>query len=217
MKKHLRLTALAAALTATASMANAELILTLVMDGDLTGGQPKVVEIKNVTGGSVALADYGIVIFSNGSTSPLSGFPKMLDAVQANLPAGEFLVLHDTSQFSTVYSSVPSNVTDSDQNMSFNGNDVVMLFHDDNDDDDYTSADDTIIDVFGEVGSSTNFYVDSAAVRTGDGANTTWDAAAQADWSINSVDGFNAAQHAAAAPLGTNTSLPVELDSFVIE
>ncbi|MBN1476430.1 lamin tail domain-containing protein [Candidatus Sumerlaeota bacterium] len=85
---------LAATLIASVS---ADLIISEVHDGPLTGGHPKFIELTNTGPGAIAdLSIYSVVIFGNGSTSPTPGSDVALDAVA--LAEGDSYVMASASQ-----------------------------------------------------------------------------------------------------------------------
>lgn len=198
-------------LIGSVSVSSAQIIMTQVMDGDLTGGEPKYVEIKNVSGATIDFSstNYYVLTFNNGGTSVTNS--NLLDS--GTLANGDYLIVtNDLADFELVYGAGPyGNVTVIDGVIGINGDDVVAIST--------TNSSAGIIDVFGNLGTTDVDYNDSIAKRVGDGENTTWDANAQADWDItaDNLDTLDASQHLAAAPIGVNTSLPVELDSFIVD
>lgn len=210
------LLAAAAALLAGNS-AQAQWLITGVCDGPLSGGGPKQVEIKNTSGGPIDLSvtNYYVNYYTNGSTTVQSSNDLNALTGGATIAAGEFIVIYDSAvPFDAVYTSVPSNVTALDGVLGINGDDVVIVS---------TTVDNTgIIDTYGDVGvDGTGLaweHLDSYAIRTSGPAATTWNAG---QWNVGAVNYFDTNNTAgdvlAVFPLGVNTSLPVELDSFGVE
>lgn len=130
------------------------LIISEVVDGTLTGGQPKFVEIKNTGDDPIELMDVSIGNFSNGSTLLGGGASTMLAVNSTFLDPGEFyLIAYEveptppaTSMFEYVYNMSP------DMYMGggwINGNDVIALFVGEAEG---SGSDALMIDVFGEIG-----------------------------------------------------------------
>lgn len=215
----------AAASLCVATAAQAQFMITGVMDGDLTGGTPKVVEIKNYTGSNQSLTGIYLLNNVNGTTTG-TGITTTthLTTIAASLDAGDFAVVYGTAnsgaaQFASVYSSVPVNATaGGSANVNGNGDDAYVLYREMNANTQYDAGTDTVLDVFGVYGvdgtGQTWEYTDDAAVRTSGPATATW---TSGQWTITSVDTLTAPQHAATMPLGANTALPVEVDSFEVE
>ena len=76
-----------------------------------------------------------------------------------------------------------------------------------------------MIDIYGTIGTKLAGwdYTDTYAIRTSGPESTTWTAAQWDVQPISTLVGLDAAAHGTALPLGTNSSLPVELDYFAIE
>lgn len=211
------LLAAAAALLA-GNPAQAQWLITGVCDGPVSPGGPKFAEIKNVSGGPIDLSvtNYYLNYYASPNASTLNTNDLNALTGGATIADGEFLVLYDTSvqHFDTVYPSPPSNVTVVEGVMGINGDDAVIVS---------TTADNTgIIDTYGDVGvegTGTGWeHLDSYAIRISGPATTTWSAP---QWNVGAVNYFDtnntAGDVAAVFPLGVNSSLPVELDSFSVE
>ena len=103
------------------------LIITEVVDGPLPGGQPKWIELANISESPLELSDYSLGVMHNGSLS-LSGPPHRLSG---DLASGERMVVamgnpSPTSglSFYTTYGQHP----DDTMTALINGNDVIHLY-----------------------------------------------------------------------------------------
>ena len=109
-----------------------DLILTAIIDGPLTGGTPKAIEIA-VLADVPDLSIYGIGVSNNGN--PSSGVKYELSG---SASAGTFLTVSKESvEFANYFGSTPSYI----YNVNVNGNDVVELF-----------KNDFVVDAYGEIG-----------------------------------------------------------------
>jgi len=177
---------------------SADLIITEVVDGTLSGGLPKAVEWSNTGSTSVNLSDYKFARYANSHTTPdmatLTGTmaPKSVITFCQSGTSGE-------QAFNDVWGF------DADTPLSIcngNGNDEYAILD---------ASDDSVIDVFGTVGQSANYYRDSYAKRTNAQltASSTYDAS---EWYLpgnETMDGFTAAQIAAAIPgMGVYEQIP---------
>ncbi len=122
-------------------------------------GNDKYIEIANFTGSAVSLADYDVVLYSNGSTS-VSVTIDLTDS--GSIADGDVWVL--------AYSSAAALTPAADQTSgSFtpNGNDVIALRKSGSD-----------IDVFGTIGNSSYWYDDQQYIRNSDitAPRTSYDA-----------------------------------------
>ncbi len=184
----------------------AGLIITEVVDGTLTNGEPKLIELTNCGDTTVDLADYRIALYTNGD--PSENFLSMVygemsgtlapgvSYVIANTNAGpgdSFLLVY--GQEADLYHGVANG----------NGNDVYQLLKSDG------ATGDLAIDVFGVRGVDGTGkawdYNDSYAVsQPGRGPNggvfnaSHWNFAGP-----DALNGFSAAQIAAATSAGTHT------------
>ncbi len=112
----------------------ASLVLTGVVDGPLTGGIPKAVELYAIND-IPDLENYSLSNFNNGSTSPTSTFTFPA----GSLAAGTHIwVASEPNSFTTYFGFAPNYITST---VNVNGDDAFRLF--------YNGA---AIDVFGEVG-----------------------------------------------------------------
>ena len=140
----------AAALFATSS-ASADLIISGVVDGTNTGGNPKAIEI-------VALVDipdlsaYALDRDTNGA----GPFDSLTVLPSVALSAGDFFYIAGNSDSATTLANLGFTVGLTDFIASINGDDILAT----------AFADGTIIDSFGQVGQGdTNFYANSYAIR----------------------------------------------------
>ena len=159
------------------------ILISAILDGDRSGGNPKMVELYAKT--DIAdLSVFGLESGSNGAAS--SGTQEYtFDAVE--LSAGEFIyVTTNQAELETYFIFIedgePVNPLDGkkiyvNNVASINGNDPVYL---------YKSG--AVVDAFGAADASeASFYADSYAQRKFDkGPSTTYDSN---EWTISSVDG----------------------------
>ncbi len=155
------------------------ILISAVMDGDVSGGNPKMIELYAKT--DIAdLSVFGLESGSNGAAS--SGTPELsFDSV--SLSAGEFfyITLNQTALEAYFTNSEGVNALSGKKVYesgvaSINGNDPIYL---------YKSG--VVSDVFGESGNSSGYYQDSYAQRNFDkGPSTTYDST---EWTISSIDG----------------------------
>lgn len=159
------------------STASADLLITAVYDGPLSGGTPKGIELY-VENDIADLSAYGIGSANNGngSNGEEFTFPTM------GATAGSFIyVTTNDTAFSDYYGFAPDFVSSS---MSINGDDAIELFHAG-----------TVIDVFGDINTDGNGtpweYLDGWAYRVdGTPANGgVWDDASFTYSGANAVDG----------------------------
>lgn len=189
------LTSLCAAL-ALVSAADASLILTGLVDGPLSGGTPKGIELY-ATADIPDLSIYGVELVSNAGSS--AGVVET--AFSGSLNAGDFYyVATEAVNFAAVFGFAPDLTTN---DVNHNG-----------DDDFYIYENGIVIDVWGgsdgvdNTGTAADI-LDSWAYRLNTtGPSTTFD---PAEWTIaapNSLDGEDAAGTAAAVPFGTYVFIP---------
>jgi hypothetical protein len=115
----------------TTTTAGADLIISELVDGTMTGGLPKWAELTNTGGATLDLSNYSIGNYNNGSTS-LGGAGS--SALSGQLATCEtYIVAYETapasgnpadSQFFTVYGFAP----DIFLGPFINGDDVVAIF-----------------------------------------------------------------------------------------
>lgn len=152
------------------------LLITEILDGPLTGGLPKFVEITNIGSESANLTAYSLGVFVNGNTHLRSPF---LDTVvsqslmlSGNLSAGASYIVNfengdtpGTSAFRDVYGFDPDHY---EFDAVFNGDDAIVLFVGAATD---YATDATTVDSFGQVGMDGTGalwdYIDSRAARRG--------------------------------------------------
>ena len=141
-----------AALMALANPASAQLVISGVVDGPLTGGTPKAIEVY-VVSNIVDLSIYGLGSANNGGGS--DGEEFTFPAGAAN--AGQFIyVASEASQFEAFFGFSPDYSSNA---ASINGDDAIELFKDGN-----------VIDVFGDINVDGNGepweYLDGWAYRS---------------------------------------------------
>lgn len=126
------------------------LLITEIVDADLTGGVPKFVEITNLGGGTTDLSEFSLGIFSNGSFTLNGGASKPLVGMLA--PSASFVVSFengDTPGNSSFFSVYGTDADDLESNAIINGNDTIVLFRGQATG---TGADATIEDLYGVIG-----------------------------------------------------------------
>jgi len=201
------------------SVASADIIITMVMDGDVSS-TPRFVEIYNDGASSVDLGDYRLANYANGSSTGSAS------ALSGTLTAGSFAYLMSTSgsqaNFETLYGTGLTIVNAAQ--VSSNGDDVYAVRN--------TSGD--ILDVFGVVGTDgtgENWeYTDASFYRANSnlGAHTDFTYANPetgnpgvnlTGWSYTSVNGMTSTtdDYATTAPIGgySPTAIP-EPGSFAL-
>lgn len=191
------LLAAVAALFAVPTLANAQLMITGVFDGPLTGGLPKGVEL-------VALEDiadlsaFGIGSANNGGGTDGEEYTFPADAVSQG---DVIIVSSDTDMFVSFFGFAPT-YDDPGYAVSINGDDAVELFHNG-----------VVIDTFGELdvdGTGTPWdHLDGWAYRV-NGALPTGATFVLSDWIFSGVDGLEGGLTndtcAVPYPLGTFTT-----------
>ena len=179
----------------------ADLIITETLDGTLSGGLPKALEISNTGALPVDLSAYEIAVYANGGTTPNT--VSALSGTIAAKSAYTFTASGSAGAYNTVWGSAPSDgaVTA----ISSNGDDVYAL----------RLLDDTIIDVCGVIGQDGSGevweYLDSWIKRKNT-ITVASDTFNSDDWEYggaNAMDGFDAAQIATAVPgMGIYSQIP---------
>lgn len=190
----LPLTLLAIASDAPAA---SQLVITGVIDGPLTGGTPKAIELFALD--DIAdLSVYGIGVANNGGGS--DGLEIALPAQSAL--AGDFLwVASEAVQFQAFFGFAP---TVADSAATINGDDAVELYHHG-----------AVVDVFGDIDVDGNGqpweYLDSWAYRL-DGTGPSGGGFVLGDWSFGGVDALDGLTTAGGTlPFGGYTPAPVPL------
>lgn len=193
MKTKLKLTALA--LTAGfVGSANADLVITGIVDGPLTGGTPKAIELY-VVNDILDLSLYGVELVSNAGTTA----GALETAFSGSASAGEFIyVASEGTNFAAVFGFAPDFITG---DVNHNGDDDFYIYGPGN----------TVIDTWGGSSGVDNSgtvadILDSWAYRNDSTfGNTTFTASEWTIAPINSLDGLDAAGTAAAVPFGSYT------------
>jgi hypothetical protein len=141
MKSSLKLLGAAAVMALCSSTAQAQLIISEVVDGTLSGGQPKFVEISNTSGAPIDMSLYQIAHYNNGG---LAGGGNISLAPAGMLAAGASWVVAygavPNAQFAVVYGHA------ADQEVTYgghNGDDAIAL---------ELIAGPVLVDVFGVIG-----------------------------------------------------------------
>ena len=125
MKSSLKLLGAAAILALCSSTAQAQLIISEIVDGTLAGGQPKFVEISNTSGAPIDMSQYKIVHYNSGA---IAGGGNIALTPAGMLPAGASWVVSygavPNMQFLNLFGHAP------DQEASYaghNGDDAIAL------------------------------------------------------------------------------------------
>ena len=185
-------------IAALAVTVSADLIITEVVDGTLAGGLPKAVEWSNTGSTSINLSDYKFARYSNTATAPSMA---ILTGTMAPKSVITFTYLGASNEqaFNDVWgfnADIPLSICNG------NGNDEYAILD---------ASDDSVIDIFGVIGSSSSWYQDSYGKRTNAQltASSTYDAA---EWYLpgnDVLDGMDASQIAAAIPgMGVYEQVP---------
>jgi len=176
--------------------AQANVIITAVYDGPLSGGTPKGVELY-VTADVADLSMYGIGSANNGQGT---------DGEEFTFPAGAFsagtfiYVTTEADPFMTYFGFAPDF---EDASMAINGDDAVELFMNGN-----------VIDIFGDInvdGNGTGWeYLDSWAYRK-DGTGPDGTTFAETNWDYGGVDAIEGCSDNASCgsviPIGTYSAM----------
>ena len=173
------------------------LIISEVVDGPLSGGLPKFVELTNCGAAPVDLSQYSIGNINNGGTT-LGGGSSLL--LSGNLNAGESYVISYESgdspgvgTFFDVFGMDPDNF---DLSTFINGDDVIVLYLGQATGD---GSDATLVDILGVIGVNGDGepwdYTDSYITRNaGALASQTF---VEADWTGPGADGLEDVDDAA--------------------
>ena len=134
-----------AAVILLAGSARADLMITEIVDATLPGGQPKFVELKNISGTTLDMSSFSIGNFNNGGTTLGGGASTALSGSLG--PGGIYVVAYepDAAVFQSTYGFAPDFMTGA----FINGDDVVAIF------DGPATGDGTdanILDIYGVIG-----------------------------------------------------------------
>ncbi len=200
------------ALTGVAAAAQANLIISEVVDADLPGGLPKFVELTNTGAAPIDLSAYSIGNYSNGGTSLGGGGSTALTGTLA--PGASYVISYENSDgpgvgfFFDVYGFDPDNF---DQGSFINGDDVIALFLGVATGD---GTDATLVDLYGVIGvDGTNEvweYTDGYAYRNFDviSASATFDPSQWTFAGAGALDGVDGPGTAAVTTPGTHSFIP---------
>lgn len=180
----------------TAIPAQADLIISEVVDGDRPGGLPKFVELTNTGASSVDLSNYSIGNFNNGGTTLGGGISTQLSGTLG--PCESYVISYENSDgpgvgfFFTTYGFDPDNF---DLGAFTNGDDVIALYLGVATGD---GSDATLLDVYGVIGVDGTGevweYTDGYSTRLVNTANPVFD---PAEWTIGGVDSLDGGDEAA--------------------
>jgi hypothetical protein len=199
MKNKFYLTSILSVTIALSSV-KADLLITGIVDGTLSGGTPKALELFALTNIS-DLSLYGVELVSNAGTSA-GALESTFSSV--SLAAGSFYYVSTASsadEFLTVFGFSPDHTT----------NDV----NQNGDDDLYIYGPSGLLDVWGGsdglINDNTDHdLTDSYAYRNNDVSNNI--SFTVSEWTVagrDALDGLDAAGHDAAIPFGTYTNSAV--------
>ncbi|MAE27958.1 MAG: lamin tail domain-containing protein [Planctomycetota bacterium] len=180
-----------AALAFTMGSAQADLVITEVVDATLPGGQPKFVELTNTGSGDVDLASYSFGNMNNGGTTLGGGAASVLAGTLA--AGGSHIISYESdngpggSMFFSVFGFDPDHYMGGGY---VNGDDALLLYLGAATGD---GTDATLVDVYGDPGvdgSGTNWeYLDSYSNRLNCTASAVWNAA---DWFVAGANALEA-------------------------
>ena len=171
----------------TAMPAQADLIISEVVDAPLPGGLPKFVELTNTGEDPIDLSNYSIGNFNNGSTELGGGASTVLSGTLGSCET--YVISYETGDepgiglFFDTYGFDPDNF---DLGAFFNGDDVIALFEGPATGD---GSDATLVDVYGVIGVDGSGevweYTDGYAQRLTNNANPTFD---PTEWTIGGAN-----------------------------
>ncbi|MEZ6191523.1 MAG: PEP-CTERM sorting domain-containing protein [Phycisphaerales bacterium] len=201
----------AAVMGVTASQASAGLIITGLIDGGLSGGLPKVIELYATTD----IPD--LSVYGAGSANNGGGTDGVELILSGSASAGDFIYLASESvQFSTYFGFTPTLFFTGGANggpASINGDDAVELFYDPTG---AFAGGETVVDVFGEIASLPGAwnYLDGWAYRN-DNTGPDGSTFVIGNWTfsgINVTDGTTSnSQVNPPFPIGTYVPEPASL------
>jgi len=148
------------------SFAHADLIISAVVDGTQSGGNPKA--MKNEATSAIAdLSDFWIIRDTNGSAGGTFTQSDEFQLPSLSLAVGDFFVIYGNAA-SEAFNASLGNITPGVVNgiLNHNGDDILAISRSD------SVAD--VIDVYGLLGQGdTNFAQDSISVRSDPAPNAT--------------------------------------------
>jgi hypothetical protein len=161
------------------------LIITGVLDGPLSGGTPKAVELY-VFNDISDLSIYGLGFANNGGGS--DGIEYTFSAISAS--AGDFLyVASEIEQFKNFFGFPPDSISPA---ATINGDDAIELFRDG-----------TVVDVFGDIAADGTGqpweYLDGWAYRNGAAGNMDTSTFLLSEWRFSGTNALDGATDNAAA------------------
>lgn len=193
---------------AVATNSFADLIISEVVDGDLSGGNPKFVELTNTGSTNFTFSGGGIVVQSNADVDLTVDVPL----VGVTIPAGDSYVIQSTANGGqAIFESTYGFAADLYTPVFFsNGDDRYILA-----DADLLGVATNLVDIHGQIGTDgtgSNWeYLDSYAHRlpqyiSGNGG--VFDATEWFHAGVAALDTLDAAQHAALTTPGTHEFIP---------
>lgn len=191
------------------TLTNAQVVITAIVDGPITGGLPKAAELY-ATDNIADLSSLGIGVANNGDGTDSVEFSFPAVAVEA----GTYIYISsDTTEFENFFGFSPDYVTGGGvtDGIGVNGNDAVELFWNGD-----------VIDIFGDInidGSGTSWEYTDGWVARKPGTGPDGDVFQQANWNYsgpNALDGVETNASAAnPVPLKSYTMM-VDPDVTVI-
>lgn len=176
--------------------AQADLIISEIVDGTLPGGVPKFVELTNTGATSIDLSNYSIGNYNNGGTTLGGGVTLQLSGTLGSCES--YVVSYENSDspgvsfFFDVYGFDADNL---DNGAFINGDDVVALFQGVATGD---GSDATLVDVYGVIGVDGSGeaweYTDGYAHRLVNTASPVFNAA---EWFFSGANGLEDVDDAA--------------------
>jgi hypothetical protein len=202
-RKVITATALLGLTAGMAGNASASLVITGVVDGPLTGGIPKAIELYATTD----IADLSIYGFGSANNGGGSDGEEL--TLSGSASAGDYLyIASEDVGFTNVFGLTPTFVSSA---ALVNGDDALELFENG-----------VVIDTFGDInvdGNGTAWeYLDSWAYRT-DFSGPDGSTFNIGNWFFggpNALDGLDAAATAAAVPFGTYSAVPVPAAAWLL-
>ena len=167
--------------------AQADLIISEVVDATLPGGLPKFVELTNTGASDIDLSNYSIGNYNNGGTTLGGGASTQLSGILGSCES--YVISYETGDepgiglFFETYGFDPDNF---DLGAFFNGDDVIALFQGVATGD---GSDATLLDIYGVIGVDGSGevweYTDGYAQRLVNVANPTFD---PSEWTIGGAN-----------------------------
>lgn len=175
------------------------LIISEVCDGNNSGGLPKYIEITNAHVESRIINGLKIRMGVNGSAL----VDKVTISTASSLASGDsYVIAANATDMTNAGYSAPDQTSG---NITGNGNDVYAI----------TTSDDTIIDIFGIVGTQSSWYQDKVVIRNSNinNGNISY---TSSEWTFTTLSSGEPNNGAPGSPgiHNLDSPLPVELITF---